>query len=89
MNNNKKVKKAGAASTGDSRSGKRGLVCCMNCRHALLLQYGENPVIAECLQKPNPYGRVPYEREVARVMRHCEMWAEEKAGKWIEKRLAV
>lgn len=39
---------------------------CINCKHSRLLQYGKNPVIAECCAKPQPGDELfPYERFVA------------------------
>lgn len=47
---------------------------CMNCQHSRLLQYGENPLIAECCAKPQPGNTLfPYERMVA-SMPACPQW---------------
>ncbi len=43
-----------------------GGATCYNCKHSRLLQYGNNPVIAECCAKPQPGNELfPYERFVA------------------------
>ena len=64
-------------------------VCCMDCKHSCLMQYGNNPVLADCLQKPQPGNdRFPYQREVARAMRICAMHRHTDETKTIEKRAA-
>ena len=63
------------------------VVCCMDCLWANLIQYGNNPVIAECLKKPNPYNeRFPYQREVASARRVCPAWKHDDRQKSVEKR---
>ena len=48
------------------------LVRCRDCFWANLMQYGTDPIIAECRQKPNYYNeKFPYERDVANAMRLC------------------
>lgn len=51
---------------------------CINCKHSRLLQYGNNPVIAECTAKPQP-GEVlfPFERFVASTPA-CLGWSKYK-----------
>lgn len=71
----------------ENQSRKSQPVCCMDCRHARLIRYGTNPVLAECHEKPNPgNGRFPYQREVARPMRICAMHSHDGQPKQIEQR---
>ncbi|UKK52132.1 hypothetical protein L6472_06010 [Prevotella sp. E13-17] len=45
---------------------------CLTCKHARLLQHGNNPIIAECLMHPQPWNtKFPYEREVANWPNSC------------------
>ena len=70
-----------------ARCGK--LVCCMDCLHSHLIQYGNDPVIADCHQKPQPYNeRFPYQREVARHLRQCSQHSHTDKVKDIERRAA-
>lgn len=47
---------------------------CTNCKHSRLLQYGSNPVIAECCARPQPSNELfPYERMVASTDA-CPKW---------------
>ena len=63
------------------------VVCCMDCAWAHLIQYGSNPVLAECYKKPNPDNdKFPYEREVASSRWICPAWKHDASEKTIEKR---
>lgn len=56
----------------EKKETKPGLVSCMDCLHSTLMRYGSNPVLAECMKKPQPGNeRFPYQREVARPLRQC------------------
>lgn len=62
------------------------IVRCMTCERCNLIQYGNNPVLAECHKKPQPGNeRFPYVREVARVDRICPMHKHTDKVKDIEK----
>lgn len=68
MQVSKKVKKEVAKT-----SNGQDIVCCMDCLHSRLFRYGCNPILAECLQNPQPGNeRFPYQREVARALRTCK-----------------
>lgn len=72
-----------------SQSRSDGFVCCMDCLFSYLLQYGNNPVLADCHQKPQPGNdRFPYQREVARAKRICKLHSHTDQVKVIEKRVA-
>ncbi len=45
---------------------KQDIVCCHDCKHAELMQWGDDPVIAKC--------PVRKKREVARARRICVRW---------------
>lgn len=63
------------------------VVSCMNCLLAKLIQYGMNPVLAECMKKPNiDNDRFPYERQVASTRWICPDWKEDVNEKTIEHR---
>ena len=65
-------------------------VSCMDCRYSCLIQYGDNPILAECMKKPQPDNRLfPYQREVARSMRICAMHRHTDEVKRIQKRTAA
>jgi len=79
----------GTAALPQSR-GQKKLVCCRNCMHASLIQYGDNPVLAQCLKKPDPYNeKFPYDVDVAGSPRLCAMHQEAIGEKWIQKRIQV
>ena len=51
------------------------LVCCINCAHALLHRYGNNPILSACKQKPQQDNkRFPFEVQVASFLRLCQSW---------------
>lgn len=97
INSKKTNSKALAASSKNEDGGNRkapdGMMRCRNCQHSVLLQYGSNPVIAECMKKPQSWSvRFPYEREVADVCRNCKMYSytdEKKEVKHLEKGAVV
>lgn len=63
------------------------VVSCMDCKWAHLLQYGSNPVLAECMRRPNRYNaRFPYEVMVASARWICPTWKRDSQVKSIEKR---
>lgn len=63
------------------------VVCCMDCFWARLIQYGNNPVLADCTKKPNVDNeRFPYQREVASAKWICPTWKHDSQVKSIEKR---
>lgn len=63
------------------------IITCMDCKHSHLIQYGCNPILAECHQKPQPGNdRFPYQREVARAKRTCSMHKHTNEVKEIERR---
>lgn len=67
-----------------------GTCFCFFCIHARLIQYGANPVLAECLKKPQPGNeRFPYQREVAKVPRECDMYSDDTSEKKVEPRETV
>lgn len=67
-----------------------GLVCCRDCVHAQLLQYDNNPVLAQCLKKPDLFNeRFPYDIDVASSMKACRMHLHTDEVKPIEKRVSV
>ena len=62
---------------------------CNNCLHANLIRYSQNPVIAECHEKPQPGNdRFPYEREVANAPRQCCKWSLDPKPKQVEQRIS-
>lgn len=66
------------------------VVCCMDCLWANLIQYGNNPVLAECHKKPNPDNdKFPYQREVASARWICPTHKHDDRQKSIEKRVKV
>jgi len=72
---------------------KPKLVCCLNCLHAALHRYGNNPILAACHKKPQENNdRFPYQVEVACHLRRCSYWELEPVRKSVEireKALAV
>lgn len=63
------------------------VVCCTDCLWAHLIQYGNDPVLAECLKRPNEgNGRFPYQREVASARWICPLYKHDNKVKEIEKR---
>jgi len=63
------------------------VVCCMDCLRAKLIQYGNDPVLAECTKRPNPDNdRFPYQREVASARWICPTWKRDDQVKSVEKR---
>lgn len=65
-----------------------GLCCCKDCKWADLLQFGNDPLLADFHKKPQPGNeRFPYQREVARAMRTCAMHTYEDETKKTVRRL--
>lgn len=63
------------------------VVCCMDCLWAKLIQYGNNPILADCLKKPNPDSeKFPYERQVASARWICPTHKHDSKAKEIEHR---
>ena len=76
-----------AVSNGKEEKKNTDVVCCMDCLWAKLIQYGTNPILAECHKKPNQGNeRFPYQREVASSRWICPMWKLDNQVKEIEKR---
>lgn len=51
------------------------VACCMDCFWANLMQYGTNPVLAQCRRKPNTGdARFPYDVMVAMTKWICPMF---------------
>ena len=74
---------------GDGGGKNTEVVCCMDCFWANLIQYGNNPVLAECRKKPNMYNeRFPYQREVASSRWICPLYKHDGSEKEIEHREA-
>lgn len=64
------------------------IVYCKNCLWADLLQYGDDPLLADCHKKPQEGNeRFPYQREVARAKRMCAMHIYEDESKKAVRRL--
>lgn len=75
---------------GDSDKKNTEVVCCKDCLFAHLIQYDNNPVLAECHKKPNPGDeKFPYQREVASTRWICPTWKHDIQEKIIEKRRKV
>lgn len=73
-----------AASSGTT---KKKSCCCRQCAHAHLIQYGNNPVIAECPKKRNEGNqRFPYAVDVASSLKYCEIFKQRTAPEEIEHR---
>ena len=50
--------------------------CCLTCALAKLLQYGNDPMLAQCTAQPQPGNeRFPYRVEVANFVRQCKTYA--------------
>ena len=64
------------------------VVCCMDCFWANLIQYDNNPVLAECTKKPNTgNARFPYQVEVASARWICPHYTHQDEEKFIQKRV--
>lgn len=70
---------------------KTDIVCCEECFFANLIQYGNDPLLAECRRKPQDMNeRFPYQVEVARHGRLCRMHKhQDRAEKTVQQRVAV
>lgn len=65
----------------------KGPAMCKCCLWAHLIQYDQNPVLAECLRKPQPYNTCfPYTVEVAGCTRNCTIFKFDPSEKEIEHR---
>ena len=65
-----------------------GPINCTECVHARLIQYDNDPLLAECLKKPQSFSvRFPYQVEVARAKKCCEMYEHTDDVKVIQKRV--
>lgn len=75
---------------GDGGGKNTEVVCCMDCFWANLIQYGSNPVLAECRKKPNMYNeRFPYQVEVAFTRWICPMYVlQNRSEKSIQHRVS-
>jgi len=52
--------------------------CCKTCLHSQLLQYGNNPLLADCHKKPQQGNEMfPYERMVASCIFICPTYKED------------
>ena len=79
-----------ADNAGNKKTGSNCPVCCMDCLYSRLIQYGNNPILADCHKQPQAGNdRFPYQREVARTMRICRMYKYTDEVKEIEKRTAA
>lgn len=58
----------------------KGPVCCKNCLHATLIQYGSNPVLALCSQKP-AYNKYGFDVDIANALRTCSMHVKDLSDK--------
>ena len=66
------------------------LCSCMTCAHSMLHRYGSNPILAACLQKPQPgNAKFPYEVMVASTVLVCPTWAQAVGEKWVQPRLST
>lgn len=62
------------AKTNNTTSNNPNGATCLNCKRSRLLQYGANPIIAECCAKPQPGNELfPYERFPASTPA-CHEW---------------
>lgn len=69
---------------------KYKFVCCLNCLHAELHRYGNNPILAACQAQPQPDNeRFPFAVEVARHLRKCSSWKLDTNKKTVEQRSKV
>lgn len=60
---------------------------CRDCKHAHLIQYGNNPVLAECTLKPQHGNeRFPYAIDVASSPRYCNLFTQRTGAEEIEHR---
>lgn len=67
--------------------GAKTLVRCLNCLHADLHRYDNDPILAACHQKPQPDNeRFPFEIEVANILRLCAGWKFDASEKTVEQR---
>jgi hypothetical protein len=83
MKNNSKT-------SGNETNAKYKLVCCLNCLHADLHRYDNNPTLAACHAQPQPdNARFPYQVEVACHLRKCNDWALDPEKKTVEQRSKV
>ena len=74
----------------DNTAAKYRLVCCLNCQHAQLHRYNNNPILAACHAQPQPdNNRFPYAVEVAYHLRHCSDWKLDPQKKEVEQRQKV
>ena len=67
------------------------LVCCKDCFWSNLIQYENNPILAECRQKPNYYSeKFPYDRDVASALKYCAMHKyQDESEKFVQHRVSV
>ena len=66
------------------------LVCCLNCLHAQLHRYDNNPILAACQSVPQlDNERFPFEVQVASPLRSCKNWALDPNEKEVEQRTRV
>lgn len=63
-------------------------VRCRSCRHAHLIRYGSNPVLAECTKKPQPLNpRFPFAVDVACTLKNCALYVwQDESSKEVEVR---
>lgn len=66
---------------------KKQLVNCMDCHHAMLHRYNNNPILAACEAQPQPYNdRFPFKVEIASYMRYCACHKHTDAQKVVQQR---
>lgn len=58
-----------------SETKRQQLPCCGKCLHSNLIQYDNNPILAQCHKKPDPWNeRFPYDTDVAFSPKNCSMY---------------
>lgn len=71
----------------DTKTTGYKIVCCLNCLHAQLHRYGNDPILSACHKQPQPDNeRFPYAIEVASHLRKCSDWALDPNKKTVEQR---
>ena len=76
--------------SGNETNTKHKVVRCLNCLHAGLHRYGNNPVLSACHAQPQPENKkFPYQVEIASTPRKCSDWAFDPNEKTVEQRVKV
>lgn len=58
---------------------------CRDCKHAILHQYGNDPLLAFCTLKPTIIGHLPFQVEVANALWNCPQFLKDDAEKNVMK----